>query len=134
MNIDNLWRDIEKTNGGGGARKYDVSVNINKAGGKRRAIRFGFINNAVREFKKYDYMMTTSVEKCKDRIYFKPLKEETKYARKLTKSNGGGDSIQMWITPNKNELKIFAEEWCGRYDLKFDVENQLYYIDIEGRK
>lgn len=112
-------------------RNYDVRVTLNKAGGNRFAIRFGFINRGFAAFKDAYYLQATNVEKGQYRIYFMPHEKRDyldvyKLIRGKTPS-----SLYFSFTPSEKAEKIYRAKWIGKtFRLVYDDECGLYYIQL----
>lgn len=119
-----------------GKRNYDIRVTLNKSGKKRTTVRFGLLNAAANEAKKYDYAeVSTDTEIMKTRLYFRFHKEKMNAnVHKLsisTSENGApGAGLYFTITPSERAEKIYRMNWIGKtYKLQYDDENELYYIE-----
>lgn len=111
-------------------RDYDVRVSINKAGGNRFTIRFGFINRGYDAFKDANYLQATNVEKGRYRIYFMPHEKRDyldvyKLSRGMTAS-----SLYFSFTPSERAEKIYRAKWTGTFRLGYDDECGLYFIQL----
>ena len=112
-------------------RNYDVRVTLNKAGGNRFAIRFGFINRGFNAFKDANYLQATNVEKGQYRIYFMPH-EKRDYLDVYKLSRGmASSSVYFSFTPSERAEKIYRAKWIGKtFHLGFDDECGLYFIQL----
>ena len=132
MNINELF-DNRQGKHIGNPRLYDVRITLNKAGGDRFAIRFGFLNNAVKAFKDKTYAQVSKVEKLPTKIYFRLFDNKANLdAHKLcTNSHSETSNLYMTITPTTEAEKIYRTKWIGKeFKIKFDSENDLYYIEL----
>lgn len=138
LNIDQLFatpKNMARANSG--KRLYDVRITLNKKGGKNRMkIRFGLFNAAANEGKKHEYAeVSTDTEIMKNRLYFRFHKEKTSAnVHKLTASTSENGtpaaSLYFTITPSEKAEKIYRMTWIGKtYDLQYDDENGLYFIE-----
>lgn len=140
MNINGIFEDRTPKTGKRPPMKrtYDVRVTLNKNGKNQRfSIRFGFLNEAARIFGEKDFIQVSNVTKMQDRIYFKSHDEKTYLdVYKLSSSTGAeGNGRYMSITPSAAEEKIYRLKWIGKtFNLKYDDDNSLYYIELGGEE
>lgn len=132
MNINDLFdnRQVKRISS---PRLYDVRITLNKCGGDRFAIRFGFLNEAVRAFKGKSYAQVSKVEKLPTKIYFKLFDNKANLdAHKLcTNSHSETSNLYMTITPTAEAEKIYRTKWIGKdFKIKFDASYGLYYIEL----
>lgn len=123
------WNEVKDTHVAV-KRTYDVRVTLNKAGDSRRmVIRFGFINDALKAFSK-DYIEASKI--TGDRIYFRTFNEKANgNVHKISKvDKGAGRYFSMTVSPEQE--KIYRAKWInGTFKLKYDEENELYFIELE---
>lgn len=115
------------------SRTYDVRITLNKNGGERFAIRFGFLNNAIKALNGKAYAQVSNVEKLKTRIYFRTFDHKANLdAHKLsTNSHSRASNLYMTITPTAGAEKIYRSMWIGKeFSIKYDAYNELYYIEL----
>lgn len=132
MNINELF-DNRQGKHISNPRLYDVRITLNKAGGDRFAIRFGFLNDAVKAFKGKPYAQVSKVEKLPTKIYFRLFDNKANLdAHKLcTNSHSETSNLYMTITPTNEAEKIYRTKWIGKeFKIKFDSEYDLYYIEL----
>ncbi len=132
MNINELF-DNRQGKKISNPRLYDVRITLNKSGGDRFAIRFGFLNDAVKAFKGKTYAQVSKVEKLPTRIYFRLFDNKANLdAHKLcTNSHSETSNLYMTITPTTEAEKIYRTKWIGKeFKIKFDSEHALYYIEL----
>lgn len=116
-------------------RTYDVRITLNKSGSGRFAIRFGFLNEAVKAFGGAAYIQVSKVEKLPNQIYFRVFDNKANLdAHKLcTNSKSETSNLYTTITPTEAAEKIYRTKWVGKtFKIKYDKENGLYYIDQEA--
>ena len=112
-------------------RTYDVRITLNRAGGNRQVIRFGFINNAAKEFSKHPFIEASHIEFTKDRIYFRSHDEKisSNVHTLSTNSKTCESSCYFSFTPSEKAEKMYRMNWIGKlFTLFWDSENELYYI------
>lgn len=115
-------------------RVYDVRITLNKNGSDRFAIRFGFLNEAVKAFAGKNYIQVSRVDKLPNRIYFRLFDNKANLdAHKLsTNPKSETSNSYMTITPTEAAEKIYRAKWVGKtFKIKYDQEYDLYYIDQE---
>lgn len=132
MDINELFdnRQVKKASN---PRLYDVRITLNKCGGDRFAIRFGFLNNAVKAFKGKSYVQVSKVEKLPTKIYFRLFDSRANLdAHKLcTNSHSEISNLYTTITPTAEAEKIYRTKWIGKdFKIKFDEGFGLYYIEL----
>lgn len=134
MNIENLFEN-KTVQAYKVKRNYDVRITLNKSGDGRFMIRFGFLNDAAKAFKGGKYVQISRVEVCQDKIYFRVF-EEKKYldAYKLgTNTNSNTSNLYTAFMPTTAAEKIYRAKWVGKtFKIKYDAENELYFIGQEG--
>ena len=126
------WMTSSKTNSKPANRNYDVRVTLNKSGGNRHVIRFGFLNQGARVFAKSKYIEVSDVEKLPNRIYFRVFDEKVNPNVHVLSNNYKSRSKNLYtsMTPSEKAEKIYRMKWInGTYTLKFDEECSLYYIE-----
>jgi len=132
MNINELF-DNRQGRKVSNPRLYDVRITLNKCGGNRFAIRFGFLNGAVTAFKGKSYAQVSKVEKLPTKIYFRLFDSKANLdAHKLcTNSRSESSNLFMTITPTTEAEKIYRTKWIGKdFKIKFDKDYGLYYIEL----
>lgn len=131
-NIEQIFENKKKPEAS--KRTYDVRVTLNRAGGKRFAVRFGFINQGFAAFRDAAYIQPSSVEKYQERIYFKTHGERAFFdAYKLsdTSTKDKTSGKYFTFTPSEKAEKIYRSKWIGKtFPIKFDEECRLYYIEL----
>lgn len=133
LNLDDLFRGPDK---GPVARHrtYDVRVTLNKSGHKKQVIRFGFINQAAEEFGRYPFIEASNIEYIKDRIYFRSHEEKINGNVHKLSCNGKSITYSCYFsfTPSDKAEKMYRMNWIGKlFPLRWDPENELYYIDVK---
>lgn len=99
---------------------------------KRHRLNFTFDGIAAEylESEGYTHLMHTPVAPNSDRIYFKFLKPEESYGTiKLTGSKDRKQRVASFSFDSQTEYAVVTGAWVRFYDLKFDKEEKLYYID-----
>lgn len=132
ININEIF-DNRQSKNVSNPRLYDVRITLNKSGGDRFAIRFGFLNNAVKAFEGKSYAQVSRVDKLPTRIYFKAFDAKANLdAHKLsTNSKSTTSNLYMTITPSPEVEKIYRTRWIGKeFRIKFDNDVKLYYIEL----
>lgn len=132
MRLENIAWMPQKGGARHSARNYDVRITLNKAGTGRQAIRFGFLNKGAEAFTSDKFIEVSDVEKMADRIYFRASAEKTSAnAHALSSSrNSSTNNRYASLTPSRKAEKIYRMKWInGTYELKFDDECGLYYIE-----
>lgn len=133
MNINEIF-DNRQSRRVANPRTYDVRITLNKSGSGRFAIRFGFLNEAVKAFGGKTYIQASKVEKLPTKIYFRLFDNKANLdAHKLcTNSKSETSNLYMTITPSEADEKIYRAKWVGKtFKLKYDSDNSLYYITQE---
>ena len=127
-----IWKPVPKNPTHSAPRNYDVRITLNKSGKTRlMAIRFGFINDAAKAFENAQYIETSDVEKCADRIYFRTFNE--KVSANAYKLSGSGSSRYTQFTPSIKAEKIYSTKWIGgTFKIKFDDECGWFFIEREA--
>ena len=114
-------------------RHYDVRVTLNKCGrDNTNVVRFGFINKAAKAFGSHLFIEASDVEYTKNRIYFLCHDEQIhRNVHKLSSNRKAkNDSCYFAITPSEKAEKIYRMNWIGKtYQIQFDEENDLYFIE-----
>lgn len=134
LDMDSLFRRTK-----GEVRKpkkinYDVRITHNHCGKNSVRIRFSFYNKAADAFKPHDYIEISDLEYIKDRIYF-CLHDGEKPRKRAVRIIPSSKSKQTYcyaaITPSTDKAeKIYRTNWCFKnYNLMYDEENELYYIE-----
>ena len=119
-------------------RNYDIRISLNQSGaGKRMVVRFGLINRAAVILGEKPFIEVSDIEYTKDRIYFATHNE--KHHKNIhtisTNSKERQDSCYFAITPSEKAEKMYRSKWIGKlYNLLYDEENDLYYIENEEDK
>ena len=138
---NNIWRDIPKKPMARNTahRDYAVKITLNKAGGTRYAIRFGFINEAAEAFEGWEFIEFSDVEKLSDKIYFRLYHEKENVNVYTLSTCKFGDKYAKGryatMTPNEKAEKIYRLKWVGKeLSLKYDEECELYYIELDAEK
>ena len=135
MNINDIF-DNRQAKRPANPRVYDVRITLNKSGRGRFAIRFGFINDAVKAFGNKQYIQISRVDKLQDRIYFRLFDDKANLdAHKLSK-NAKTDTPGFYtaVTPSEAAEKIYRTKWIGKtFKIQYDTEHKLYYIDQEAQ-
>lgn len=110
---------------------HDVYMSIRKAGNENyRVIAFVFYNNSFRKFLYKSSYVQLGVDQDKLRIYFKPS-EDSRDIRMAQYHTGKVDESrrEMQKSISLDLAKIF-ESFKGCYDLRYDNDVCLYYIDL----
>ena len=92
-----------------------------------------FRNNAfdLIESEGYMFLMVTPIAPNSDRMYFKFLKEnEGNGAIRIVKSTTGPSYCASCSFDSKTEYEVVKAYWQKEYDIKFDVNEKYYYIDV----
>ncbi len=115
-------------------RNYDVRITLNKNGSGRFAIRFGFLNEAVKAFSGKTYIQVSRVDKLPNQIYFRLFDDKANLdAHKLcTNSKAKTTNLYTTITPTEAVEKIYRAKWVGKtFKIKYDKQCDLYFINQE---
>ena len=84
-----------------------------------------FSRKAIAMMGNIDYI---SVAKKAGKIFFKSNTPALGF--KLVSKN---DCARKTVTFPANSLKILSENWVGYYNLRWDANRQLFYIDIDAK-
>lgn len=120
------------------SRTYDVRITLNKSGvGKANVVRFGFINNAAKALGKFQFIEASDIEYTKNRVYFRCHNE--KLHRNVhtlsTNAKSRENGCYFSITPTAKAEKAYRMNWIGKtYDLLYDADNDLYYIENNSKE
>ena len=130
MNIKDIFDNREfRRSSRERARNYDVGVSLINCGhDARQVVRIGFINKAKKAFEGKAYIQPSNVEKYPFAMYFK-LYEEKEYADCYKLGNHTPTAFETKFTPNIEQRRIIEKYFVGHHTLKFDVENQMYFIE-----
>ena len=121
-------------NNGGPKRTYDVRITLNKAGGSRQCIRFGFLNKGAAEAGKHGYAEASDIEYLKTRIYFRF--HDSRVSRNVhtlsisSSKKPINRACYFTITPSEKAEKQYRMNWIGKtFMLQYDEDLKLYYIE-----
>ena len=113
-------------------KSYDVRISQHGCSdGNRKGMKLNYLLHrcARKAFQDVDRVEITSVEKMPNRIYFIPRKEKKKSNYQITRNSGW--SFQ--VTARPEEEKIYRLKWINKeYELKYDADCGLYYIENNG--
>lgn len=110
--------------------KKDVKVTINKNGKSRKtgevlhAVAIRFMNESFKKVTANGYV-SIGFDLDLGRVYFSTAEGKTGF--KLTQ-NSKGDKVRYLQLSAKNGIDWHGH--TGEYDLTYDADNKLYYIDI----
>ena len=126
------WNDAKRVKSRNVKRTWDVKITPNdKNKDKRRsAVRFGFLNEAAKVFGDEKYIEMSKI--TGNRIYFRCA--DTKAGNcNMTKLSPNSSAKTGWFTvftPTPEQSKLYKKRWFGvPFNLKYDEDNQLYYIE-----
>lgn len=114
-------------------RNYDIRITLNNAGkGKKKVIRFGLVNQAAKILGASQFIEPSNIEYTKDRIYFLPYEEKAYRTVHTLSSNSRTRQLNCYFsfTPTEKAEKMYRMNWINKtYELLYDEENELYYIE-----
>lgn len=126
--ISKCLREFSAPKRQGTRRDYDVMIKLNGGGKERTYLNFLLYREAREAFKDVDRLEVTSVEALPERIYFIPRTEKARGNYKLNRKSG----VSFLMTPKGKEEKIYRLKWINKkFELRYDEECGLYYIEIE---
>ena len=130
MSFEILWNEEKKPRKASPKMTWDVRITLNKCGkGNKMVMRFGFLNNAIKVFKK-DYIEMSKISN--NRIYFRLFDNKANInVHKLSKNDAVKNPGKYAATSVSSEQeKIYRAKWINiPFMLQFDEDNQLYYIE-----
>ena len=125
-----IWNEDKERKAVHIKRTWDVRITLNKCGkGNKMVVRFGFLNKAVKAFKK-NYIEMSKI--ASNRIYFRLFDNKANSnVYKLSKNKAAIDpGMYATISVSEEQEKLYRAKWInGTFNLLFDDENQLYYIE-----
>lgn len=132
--MDQLFKAPERTRNRFAGKHYDVRITLNKSGGGRQCIRFGFINKGAAEAGKHSYAEASDIEYLKSRIYFRF--HETRVSSNVHTLSVSSSkkpinrACYFTITPNEKAEKLYRMNWIGKtFMLQYDEDLKLYYVE-----
>lgn len=117
---------ITKSFGRGGFNMGDVKLSLNKNGEDRMAIVVAFYNENHKKISTTDYAIP-SIDEELGRLYFETGSQTDGF--KLTNADKGATRRITFIIKDKETW----ESRTGQYNLLYDTNERLYYIDFANK-
>lgn len=137
-----VWKGRKKAYGRDRRTDYEIMLSVvgrTRADGKEyedwqtHRLNFTFRGDALGWIDANDYtrLMCTPIAPNSDRVYFKFFKDgENPAAVKISKAKGGS-RIASFSFDSEEEYTTTKKHWQKYYDLKYDKNESLYYIDVK---
>lgn len=129
----NIWADFAGK-GRKNASGYDVLLSTQKSGGKNKRITITFYGEARDIVNNFARIKLSSLQKVPDKIYFALYATDDSRLGYAIPTINKEPSIRISATAPAIEVERVSVEHKGYYDLKFDENLELYYIDLTERK
>ena len=127
-----IWADFVGK-GRKNANGYDVLLSTQKSGGENKRITVAFYGKARDFVGNFARIKISSLQKVRDKMYFGLYAvDDTRYGYSIPSNNE--QSIRVSATVPAAEVEMVEAKYKGYYDLKFDENLELYYIDLNERK
>lgn len=127
-----IWGDY-----GGKGRKnskgYDVLLSTQTSNGKYERITVTFYGEACDTVSTFARIKLSSLQKVRDKIYFALYAtDDPRLGYAITPQENRTTRICKTVPPE--DVDRVAKNYRGYYDLKFDNDLGLYYIDLKERR
>ena len=127
--------DIWGSHAGKGRRNvngYDVLLSTQKSGNKSKRITVTFYGKARDAIDTFARIKLSSLQKVRDKIYFALYAtDDARLGYAITPAD---KSTRVCATAPAVEVDMVEDRHKGYYDLKFDEDLELYYIDLKERR
>lgn len=126
-----IWADFTGK-GRNNVNGYDVLLSTQKSGGKSKRITVTFYGKAKEFVSGFARIKVSSLSKVHDKMYFGLYTtDDSRYGYAITPTE---KTVRISATTPPAEIEKVDSKYKGYYDLMFDENLELYYIDLNERK
>lgn len=112
---------------------YDVLLSTSKSGEHGKRVTVTFYGKACDTVSNFARIKLSSLKKVPDRMYFALYAvDDSRLGYSISK--GKDENIRIAATIPADEIDLIENQFRGYYDLKFEAQLGLYYIDLNERK